>query len=106
MTGKEGGTGKARILQIAHNHPRFHPGGTELTALALHRQALMSGLDSWYLGALDETQILPNLGTQMIALSADQREAALCASCPEFRPGGAAGHSLGAAGCADHPHAA
>jgi glycosyltransferase involved in cell wall biosynthesis len=79
MTGKEGGTGKARILQIAHNHPRFHPGGTELTALALHRQALMSGLDSWYLGALDETQILPNLGTQMIALSADQREAALFA---------------------------
>lgn len=66
-----------RILQIAHNHPRFHPGGTELTALALHRQALKSGLDSWYLGALDDSQIVPNLGTQMIALSDDQREAAL-----------------------------
>jgi glycosyltransferase involved in cell wall biosynthesis len=66
-----------RILQIAHSHPRFHPGGTELTALALHRKALKSGLDSWYLGALDDTQIVPNLGTQMIALSDDQREAAL-----------------------------
>ena len=66
-----------RILQIAHNHPRFHPGGTELTALALHREALQSGLDSWYLGALDKSQVLPNLGTQMIALSDDQREAAL-----------------------------
>jgi glycosyltransferase involved in cell wall biosynthesis len=69
-----------RILQIAHNHPRFHPGGTELTALALHREALKSGLDSWYLGALDEDQILPGLGTQMIALSDDQREAALFTS--------------------------
>lgn len=66
-----------RILQIAHNHPRFHAGGTELTALALHRQALSEGLDSWFLGALDEAQILPNQGTQMIGLASDQREAAL-----------------------------
>ena len=66
-----------RILQIAHNHPRFHPGGTELTALALHRESLEQGLDSWYLGALDETQITPNEGTQMIALTPDQRESAL-----------------------------
>jgi glycosyltransferase involved in cell wall biosynthesis len=73
-------TERPRILQIAHNHPRFHPGGTELTALALHRQALASGLDSWYLGALDEDQTLPGLGTQMIALSDDQRESALFTS--------------------------
>jgi len=66
-----------RILQIAHSHPRFHPGGTELTALALHREALEQGLDSWYLGALDATQIRPNEGTMMIALTPDQREAAL-----------------------------
>jgi glycosyltransferase involved in cell wall biosynthesis len=66
-----------RILQIAHSHPRFHPGGTELTALALHREALKADMDSWYLGALDRTQVLPNLGTQMVALSNDQREAAL-----------------------------
>ena len=50
-----------RILQIAHNHPRFHPGGTELTALALHREALEQGLDSWYLGALDETRLPPDV---------------------------------------------
>jgi glycosyltransferase involved in cell wall biosynthesis len=74
--GKKGGR---RILQIAHSHPRFHPGGTELTALALHRQALQSGLDSWYLGALDKSQVIPNQGTQMIALTDDQREAALFA---------------------------
>jgi glycosyltransferase involved in cell wall biosynthesis len=66
-----------RILQIAHNHPSFHPGGTELTALALHRRALEEGLDSWYLGALDSTQTVPNAGTQTIALSPDHRESAL-----------------------------
>lgn len=69
-----------RILQIAHSHPRFHPGGTELTALALHREALEQGLDSWYLGALDGTQVTPNEGTMMIALTPDQREAALFAN--------------------------
>ena len=69
-----------RILQIAHSHPRFHPGGTELTALALHREALEQGLDSWYLGALDGTQITPNEGTMMIALTPDQRESALFAN--------------------------
>lgn len=68
-----------RILQIAHNHPMFHAGGTELTALALHRQALTEGLDSWFLGALDETQIRPNQGTQMLGLSEDGRESALYA---------------------------
>jgi glycosyltransferase involved in cell wall biosynthesis len=67
-------------LQIAHSHPRFHPGGTELTALALHREALEQGLDSWYLGALDGTQITPNQGTMMIALTPDQRESALFAN--------------------------
>ena len=66
-----------RILQIAHNHPSFHPGGTELTALALHREALEQGLDSWYLGSLDSTQIVPNLGTQTISLSPDHRESAI-----------------------------
>ena len=66
-----------RLLQIAHNHPRFHPGGTELTALALHRQAREEGIDSWYLGGLDGTQITPYRGTQMVALSLDHRESAL-----------------------------
>lgn len=69
-----------RILQLAHNHPRYHPGGTELTALALHRQALALGHDSWFLGTLDESQTKANAGTQMLALSDDQREAALFAS--------------------------
>ena len=66
-----------RILQVAHGHPDFHPGGTELTALALHRQAREEGMDSWYLGALDGTWIVPKPGTRMTALTADHREAAL-----------------------------
>lgn len=66
-----------RVLQIAHNHPRFHPGGTELTALALHRQAREEGIDSWYLGALAGTQTTSSRGTKMIALSLDHRESAL-----------------------------
>jgi len=81
MTQADAKTGRpARILQVAHNHPRFHAGGTELTALALHRQALAEGMDSWFLGALDETQIVPNQGTQMIGLTPDHRESALFTS--------------------------
>lgn len=41
-----------RILQIAHNHPKFHPGGTEAMAMGLHRAALDRGFDSWFLGAV------------------------------------------------------
>ncbi len=66
-----------RILQLAHNHPSFHPGGTEIVALALHHEAMARGLDSWFLGALDTTQRQANPGTQMIALTDDHREAAI-----------------------------
>jgi glycosyltransferase involved in cell wall biosynthesis len=71
-----------RVLQIAHGHPHFFPGGTELTALALHRQALKSGLDSWYLGAHGEPRFQTAQGARMLALSPDNREAALFA--PRF----------------------
>ncbi|MCV3767533.1 glycosyltransferase [Rhizobium sp. TRM95796] len=66
-----------RILQIAHNHPLFPAGGTEAVAMSLHRQALAEGLDSWFLGALDKDLAVPHPGTHMMALSDDQREAAL-----------------------------
>jgi len=69
-----------RVLQIAHSHPRFHPGGTELVALGLHHQALAEGLDSWYLGAVDASQTEPHPGTRIIALSDDHRESALFVS--------------------------
>lgn len=68
-----------RILQIAHNHPSFSPGGTELVALALHHEALKRGLDSWFLGAAEKLHLTPNLGTQMIAITPDQREAVIFA---------------------------
>lgn len=64
-----------RILQVAHGHPQFHPGGTEMVALALHRQALAEGLDSWYLGAREGGEAGP--GTTMTSLTPDHREAAL-----------------------------
>jgi glycosyltransferase involved in cell wall biosynthesis len=66
-----------RVLQIAHNHPSFHPGGTEIVALALHREALAQGFDSWFLGALEPDQKIANPGTQMTALTPDHREAAI-----------------------------
>jgi glycosyltransferase involved in cell wall biosynthesis len=66
-----------RILQIAHNHPLFPAGGTEAVAMSLHRQALLRGHDSWFLGALDRDLTSPHPGAHMMALSADQREAAL-----------------------------
>lgn len=66
-----------RILQIAHNHPDFHPGGTELVALALHRHWRQNGFDSWFLGAADPTQRPGNPGTNMIAITPDQRESVI-----------------------------
>ena len=69
-------TGK-RILQIAHNHPDYSPGGTELTALALHHEALRRGIDSWFLGAAEKLHLTPNLGTQMVSVTPDHREAAI-----------------------------
>lgn len=68
-----------RVLQIAHNHPDFSPGGTELVALSLHREALRRGVDSWFLGAAEKLHIPPNLGTQMMAMTPDHREAAIFA---------------------------
>ena len=72
-----------RILQLAHSHPKFHPGGTELVALALHREALRRGEDSWYLGAIEPSQRTPNPGTHMMPISDDNREAAIY--CGDFR---------------------
>lgn len=68
-----------RILQIAHNHPSFSPGGTELVAHALHREALERGHDSWFLAAAEPIHLTPNLGTQMVAISGDHRESAIFA---------------------------
>lgn len=68
---------RLRILQIAHNHPLFPSGGTEAVAMTLHRQALAAGHDSWFLGALDQDLASPHPGAHMMALSPDQREAAL-----------------------------
>jgi glycosyltransferase involved in cell wall biosynthesis len=66
-----------RVLQIAHNHPNYSPGGTELTALALHHHALKLGMDSWFLGATEKLHLTPNLGTQMVAITPDNRECAI-----------------------------
>jgi glycosyltransferase involved in cell wall biosynthesis len=53
-----------------------------MVALALHRQALQSGLDSWFLGALEDRRRMVGQGTRMLALTGDSRENALFA--PDF----------------------
>lgn len=59
--------GGKRVLQIAHNHPKFYPGGTEIVALALHREALRHGLDSWFLSAAapDQKPLRPGANLAM-----------------------------------------
>jgi glycosyltransferase involved in cell wall biosynthesis len=63
-----------KILQIAHSHPMFHAGGTEMVAMGLHREALKVGHDSFFLGAADATQRNSNPGTNFLAISEDGRE--------------------------------
>lgn len=63
-----------RILQLAHSHPVFHAGGTEIVAMALHREALKLGFDSYFLGAADATQRSSNPGTNLLAVTDDGRE--------------------------------
>ena len=66
-----------RLLQIAHGHTAFHPGGTEMVALALHRYWRQRGEDCWYLGAAEPADHAGHPGTNMIAMTDDQREAVL-----------------------------
>jgi len=66
-----------RVLQVAHGHTAFHPGGTEMVALALHRYWRSQEQDCWYLGAAESSVRASHPGTRMIALSDDQREAVI-----------------------------
>lgn len=63
-----------KILQLAHSHPAFHAGGTEIVAMSLHREALKLGFDSYFLGAADATQRSSNPGTNLLAMTDDGRE--------------------------------
>lgn len=65
-----------RILQVAHNHPSYHAGGTEIVALALHRQALRQGLDSWFLSAATPDQRPARPGADLI-VDGESREASI-----------------------------
>jgi len=52
-----------KILTIAHNHPDFHPGGTEVVAWGLAQAFRTRGLNSVFLGALDSKYRPEHAGT-------------------------------------------
>lgn len=58
-----------RLLVIAHNHPSFHPGGTEIVAHGLFRHWRdVAGKDAHFIAAASPEQRLANPGTVLQAL--------------------------------------
>ena len=58
-----------RILTVAHNHPSFHPGGTEIVADELNGEyARRSGSEALFLAGLDPFYRLQHAGTHLQAL--------------------------------------
>jgi glycosyltransferase involved in cell wall biosynthesis len=56
------------ILTIAHNHPFFHPGGTEAVAWALCQSYRKMGFESYFLGGLDPAYRPEHAGTAIQTL--------------------------------------
>ncbi|MBV6632841.1 MAG: glycosyltransferase family 4 protein [Alphaproteobacteria bacterium] len=57
-----------RILTLAHNHPDFHAGGTEILAWALHQHYReRAGVDAFFAAAVDELHKSPHPGTSAMA---------------------------------------
>jgi glycosyltransferase involved in cell wall biosynthesis len=57
-----------RILVVAHNHPSFHPGGTEMFAHDLFRSYRAAGNEAFFLGATNKLHREPHPGTSLQAL--------------------------------------
>lgn len=57
-----------RILVIAHNHPSFHPGGTEIVAHGLFRHWRDTGRDVHFVAAATPEQRPANPGTVLQAM--------------------------------------
>lgn len=65
----------SRLLVIAHNHPSFHPGGTEIVAHGLFRYWRdAAGKDVHFIAAASPEQRLANPGTVMQSLPGARNE--------------------------------
>ena len=57
-----------RVLVAAHNHPAFHPGGTEVFAHDLFRAYQRAGREAYFLGATNQLHREPHPGTSLQAM--------------------------------------
>lgn len=69
-----------RILTICHNHPRLHPGGTEIFALNLHEEwRRRRGVEALFVGCTNQIHREPRPGTSFQTLGASADEMVLWA---------------------------
>ena len=54
-----------RILVVAHNHPTFHPGGTEIVAYDLFQAYKRAGREALFLAATNQVHREPRPGTSL-----------------------------------------
>lgn len=73
---------KQRVLVVAHNHPDFHPGGTEIFAHDLFQAYKRAGCEAFFLGATNKLHREPHPGTSLQAIPGAADEAILWA--PHF----------------------
>lgn len=57
-----------RVLVVAHNHPDFHPGGTEIVAHDLFHAYKRAGWDALFLAATNQVHREPHPGTSFQAV--------------------------------------
>lgn len=57
-----------RVLVVAHNHPDFHPGGTEIVAHDLFHAYKRAGWDALFLAATNQVHREPHAGTSFQAV--------------------------------------
>ena len=115
-----------RVLVVAHNHPEFHPGGTEIFAHDLFRAyGRVGGVSTLFLAATNETHRQPRPGTVFQSVGKGENEVVMWGGhfdqfflsqvdtygtvpdlqrlLEEFRPDGGASPPRAAAGRRDHP---
>ena len=60
-----------RILVVAHNHPKLHPGGTEIFAHDLAGAYREQGCEALFLGATNAMHREPHPGTALQSIGED-----------------------------------
>lgn len=59
---------RPRVLVVAHNHPAFHPGGTEIFAHDLFHAYKRAGVEALFVGATNRIHREPHPGTSFQAI--------------------------------------